>query len=154
MHSETRTGLPLEIHGDCATVRRTGAASPSRRLESPRGHREPPDKSRDAVAPYRSKLETRFAERLDVAKSYHAIQAWWYQPCTLRLANGARYRPDFLALRPGPRSGSICFYEVKGWHPNRRDSLTHLKWAASLHTWAEFWLVRWTDGRWQEERIE
>lgn len=153
MKTETRTGLPIEIINDRVTVRRTGAVSPSSRLESPERHREPPDKNRDAVAPYRSKLEARFAARLEAVKTFHGITDWWYQPCTLRLANGARYRPDFLAITVGPRHRALCFYEVKGWHPNRRDSLTHLKWAASLHKWADFWLVQWKDGRWQERQI-
>ena len=153
MTTETRTGLPLTLHGDRATVRRIGAASPSRRLESPRRHREPPDKSRDTVAPYASHLEVRFAKHLEQAKSAHSIQAWWYQPCTLRLADGTRYRPDFLVVPFERGRGPLAFYEIKGYHPNRRDSLTHLKWAASMHTWADFWLIQWKNGRWHETRI-
>ena len=96
MTAETHTGLPLTLHGDRATVRRIGAASPSRRLESPRRHREPPDKSRDAVAPYRSKLEGRFAKELDLLKRAGAIKEWAYETLTFKLATRTYHRIDFL----------------------------------------------------------
>lgn len=88
---------------------------------------------------YKSKLELAWATRLEVMRREGEIDGWLYEPFTFRLAEGKRYRVDFLAW--GERTVTcqyghevkvpcIIAYECKGWHKNFRDSLTHLKWAA------------------------
>lgn len=89
--------------------------------------------------PYKSKLELAWAVRLDVMRRQGEIDGWLYEPFTFRLAEGKRYRADFLAWKwvesikvDGSSVGYYVTtaYECKGWHKNYRDSLTHLSWAA------------------------
>lgn len=88
---------------------------------------------------YKSKLEFAWAMRLEVMKREGEIDGWLYEPFTLKLAEGKRYRADFIAWGAHVvccqyghevRVPFIIAYECKGWHKNYRDSLTHLKWAA------------------------
>jgi len=85
-----------------------------------------------APSPYKSKLEAAFANHLVLLQKAGEIDGWLYEPFTFRLAEGKRYRVDFVSWVFA--SESNCFittaYECKGWHANYRDSLTHLKWAA------------------------
>lgn len=90
-------------------------------------------------SPYKSKLELAWAFRLEVMKRNGEIDGWIYEPFTFKLAEGKRYRVDFLAwcryAVECPENTSVevpvvIAYECKGWHKNYRDSLTHLKWAA------------------------
>lgn len=76
--------------------------------------------------PYKNKLEKAFAQQLDAEWRAGAINGWLYEPFSFKLAEGKRYRVDFITYG---EEGTVC-YEVKGWHANVRDSLTHLKWAA------------------------
>jgi hypothetical protein len=85
----------------------------------------------DAVAqskyyPYKNKLEKAFAQQLEAEWRAGVIKGWIYEPFTFKLAEGKRYRVDFITWG---EEGTVC-YEVKGWHANIRDSLTHLSWAA------------------------
>ena len=77
-------------------------------------------------SPYKNKLEKAFAQQLDAEWRAGVIKGWLYEPFTFKLAEGKRYRVDFVTWG---EEGTVC-YEVKGWHANIRDSLTHLKWAA------------------------
>lgn len=89
--------------------------------------------------PYKSKLELAWATRLEVMRRQGEIDGWLYEPFTFRLAEGKRYRADFISWQwvesegvdgaPIGRYETTC-YECKGWHKNFRDSLTHLHWAA------------------------
>jgi len=76
--------------------------------------------------PYKNKLEKAFAQQLDAEWRAGAIKGWLYEPFSFKLAEGKRYRVDFISWG---EEGTVC-YEVKGWHANIRDSLTHLSWAA------------------------
>ena len=89
--------------------------------------------------PYKSKLELSFAVTLEAMKRQGQIDGWLYEPFVFKLAEGKRYRVDFISwvVRHHPTlSGGdsdhlvVTAYECKGWHKNYRDSLTHLKWAA------------------------
>lgn len=96
---------------------------------------------------YKSKLELAWATRLEVMRRNGEIDGWLYEPFTFRLAEGKRYRADFLAW--GERITTcqyghevrvpvVIAYECKGWHKNYRDSLTHLKWAAQRFPFFEW----------------
>lgn len=98
------------------------------------GITQPPKKP-----PYKSKLELAWALRLEVMKREGEIDGWIYEPFTFKLAEGKRYRADFLAWGEkhfDANDGTtwnvpfVLAYECKGWHKNYRDSMTHLKWAA------------------------
>lgn len=89
--------------------------------------------------PYKSKLELAWAVRLEAMKRAGEIDGWLYEPFTFKLAEGKRYRVDFISWKCIPveyfdgSSSShqvVTAYECKGWHKNYRDSLTHLSWAA------------------------
>lgn len=102
-----------------------------------------------ASSPYRSKLEARYATQLDLELRAGLIKGWLYEPFSLKLANGKRYRPDFLTWG---EEGLTCI-ECKGFHRNLRDSLTHLKWAAQrfpCFIWRKVW---WKDGGWDGQYI-
>lgn len=76
--------------------------------------------------PYKNKLEKAFSVWLDAQWRAGAIKGWHYEPFSFKLAEGKRYRVDFVSWGD---EGVVC-WETKGWHANIRDSLTHLKWAA------------------------
>jgi hypothetical protein len=89
--------------------------------------------------PYKSKLELTFAVHLETRQRKGEIDGWLYEPFSFKLAAGKRYRVDFISWKTTCAQGldgaeitsrHTTAYEVKGWHKNYRDALTHLKWAA------------------------
>lgn len=99
---------------------------------------------------YRSKLEAAWANSLEMAKRAGEIEHIWYEPMSFKLAQGKRYRPDFMVLS----NGRITFYEVKGnWTKNKRDGLTHLAWTAQLYPMFTWVLVTRQRGVWVEKVI-
>ena len=87
-----------------------------------------------STSPYRSKLESRYAAHLDLLVKAGEIRRWEYEPISLKLGDKARYRADFLVVLPGGLERRPELHEVKGkWIKNRRDGLTHLKWAAQKY---------------------
>lgn len=83
---------------------------------------------------YKSKLEAQYAAHLDVLVKAGDIKRWVYEPMSLKLSEGKRYRPDFLVVLPLGREAKPEMREVKGkWTKNRRDAMTHLKWATQLY---------------------
>lgn len=79
------------------------------------------------------------------------------QRLSLRLANGASYRPDFISvftLSPDTESDSIRLtaWETKGFM--REAAAVRIKVAASLYPWIAFCLVtKKKGGGWKVERI-
>lgn len=55
--------------------------------------------------------ERAFMVRLQEAMNRGEVMWWRYQPFSLRLAEGARYTPDYATVE---RGGLIVLYEVKG----------------------------------------
>jgi hypothetical protein len=72
------------------------------------------------------------------------------QAINFTLANGCRYRPDFIVFYSG---GLIEAWEVKGAGPIRDDSIVKLKTAAAKYRMINWWLARKTKQGWQEQRI-
>lgn len=109
----------LTVRGQRARVKGVGTNSEV-------APRQPP------VAPvagprFRSKWEAAYAAKLEQEKQAGGIDGWLYEPFSFKLAEGKRYRVDFVTWAS---SGVECI-EVKGPHgKNRRDGLTHLHWAA------------------------
>jgi hypothetical protein len=80
-----------------------------------------------------NRLETAYAMRLELERLGGVWQWWAFEPITLRLAQGARYTPDFGLLDPG---GHIVFHETKGhW---REAALVRIKVAAELYPFFRF----------------
>lgn len=108
---------------------------------------------------YRSKLESRFAERLELEKRTGVIKDWRYEPASLTLGLYAdqhgkikrkRFRPDFLVWT----EMGIEFVEVKGrWIKNKRDGMTRLHWAAKDYPMFIWRVVWWKDGGWDGQYI-
>lgn len=110
-------------------------------------------------SPYRSKLEATYANALFLEERTGLVVKWWHEPFSFRLADGKRYRVDFMVWRP-PVAGSgsmnsrwIECIEVKGVHKNKRDSLTHLAWAAQKFPCFTWKLVEWSGHGWEEQVI-
>ena len=105
-----------------------------------------------------NKLERRF-------KEWHAAnfpsRPLLVQAITLRIANGCRYSPDFVAVyeRALPLDNKPAFqlfaYEVKGPHA-WDDAIVKLKVAASLYPFIGFTLVSWDKvaGVWRMESVK
>lgn len=123
-----------------------------------------PSKNRDAginpapppqMREYRSKLEAAFAGKLDLDKKAGFIREWCYEPMSFKLSVGKRYRPDFLVWYPLGMERMLEFVEVKPkWGKNRRDGVTHLKWAAQKYPMFQ-WTLTWREnGGWVSENVE
>lgn len=108
--------------------------------------------SNPAPAPaYKSKLEAEYANDLMLQQRTGMIKAWWYEPFSFKLANGKRYRVDFMVWL---LDGTTECHEIKGVHQNMRDSLTHLAWAAQkfpFHTWKL--CKKWPDRSWSSRIV-
>lgn len=84
-----------------------------------------------------NKTEAEFALLLRFRQTSRDIMWFAFEPVRLRLADGAWYCPDFMAVLP---SGASVFYEVKGFE--REAAIVRLKVAAEIHHWASFILVK------------
>ena len=96
------------------------------------------------VPKFRSKWDENFAAKCELEKRAGLILGWWYEPFSLWLPGGVRYKPDFMVHR-SKLWPSIEVVEVKGWSKNRRDGITRLKIAAALFpcfTWRMVWMNR------------
>ena len=99
-----------------------------------------------APPPYKSKLEARYAAHLDMLVKTGEIRRWEYESMSLKLAQGKRYRPDFLVVLRLGSEAKAELHEIKGrWTKNRRDGMTHLTWAAQRYGDVfTFRLIEWT----------
>jgi hypothetical protein len=150
--------LNILVKGHRATIDRAGVAQTAEQ-----GFRKAQVAGATPAAsssPYRSKLEAAYAQKLELETKAGAITGWRYEPIRFTLAARTSYRPDFMIMREIYRQlqletvqFEVTFVEVKGYHKNRRDSLTHLKVAAAMFPCFRFILVEREDGQWQERTI-
>lgn len=99
-----------------------------------------------------NKTEARFLQTLRNTNPTLHI----HREVSLPLANGVRYKLDFLVALPAtdpvrPVSATVTGYEVKGYH--RDDAIVKLKVAAKEYPWITFFLVHDRDGAWSFEQI-
>lgn len=153
----------LTLSGDHARVRRDELAE--RKEKEPwgasRSGRLPDTKSPTQTdSPYRSKLEFAYSQYLDALVHAGEIVRWQYEPMTLHLGGGVKYKPDFVCWMPPVKgSGSMAgrwiqIREVKGsWIKNRRDGITRLKLAAVLFPYFGFLLVSRSAGQWEHRAL-
>ncbi len=75
----------------------------------------PKPKARQPRTGYRSKLEARYAQHLELMVATREIKSWAYEAVTLKLAPGVRFIPDFMVtLFDGTPAGAVRFEELKG----------------------------------------
>lgn len=99
---------------------------------------------------YKSKLEIRFAQHLEVLVFANEIDGWHYEPVNFRLPGKKNfYKADFSAWR----NKEVYFYEVKGYSPSNERSLVKLKTAAGVNPWATFIQWKWIAGAWIQREI-
>lgn len=119
-------------------VRTGGLLPPKRKRVVPYGA----SAASSPFAPYRSKWELNFSKVLELEQQARAIKRWAYEGMTLKLAKGKYHRIDFLIWH---NDRSIEIAQIKGYHPNLRDAMTHLTWAAQLNPWF-IWTIKWWTG--------
>jgi hypothetical protein len=79
-------------------------------------------------AAYKSKLEAAYALWLDSQLLRGTIREWAYEPESLRLGQGAWYKPDFRVVTT---DGFVEMHETKGFW--REAARLRIKSAAALH---------------------
>ena len=76
-----------------------------------------------------------------------------HREVSLPLANGLRYRVDFLVgCRTFDDKSHVFAYEVKGLR--RSTGIAKLKMAATLYPWITFYLVTRENGVWQYTKVQ
>ena len=80
-----------------------------------------------------NKLESRYAQHLDLLKLAGDVREWKYEWLRFRLADGAWYKPDFFLVMP---DRSMELHETKGvW---REAARVRIRVAAERHPWFRF----------------
>jgi hypothetical protein len=104
--------------------------------------RKPPDG-------FKSKLEKRYADHLALQQKAGAIAWWGYEALTFKLADNARFTPDFVVIT---RDYEIEIHETKGHM--REAAAVRIKVAASQFYWLPFFLI-YSDGKtgWRSEGV-
>src|SRR6185295_15120910 len=99
---------------------------------------------------YRSKLEYNWANYLNGLVALGSIANFYYEPFNIRLPGKKNfYNPDFMVIA----GDGMTFYEIKGRNKSDDRSLVKIKTAAGIHKWAQFVVVKWIKGRWEERSI-
>jgi hypothetical protein len=105
-----------------------------------------PQKSiRSIIAPYKSKTEREYAGTLEARKLAGEIRLWRYEPFSMELAEGVRFRPDFEVVH---NDGHIELVEVKG--PYVRED-ARIKFRVAVDKYVEYswlWAQRQKGGVW------
>jgi hypothetical protein len=91
-----------------------------------------------------NRTEARFLGFLQ-ALQREGVVAWVsdHEPMRLKLADGARYTPDFASIG---RDGKLSFWEIKGFQ--REAAAVRIKVAAEKYPWATFTTVKWERQKW------
>lgn len=77
------------------------------------------------------------------------IAGWMFEGLSFKLADGARYKPDFAVWYPDGRLENI---EIKGGSRKGYEaSMVRVKVARERHPWTTFQVVQWKDGVWIEK---
>ena len=139
-----------EIEIDEERMRGSAVARTGHKREAPPN--EQAAGSNPAPSSYKSKWEERYAKQLAAEKVQGVIANWWYQPYSIWLPGGVRYKPDFMVqYHDNPR---LQMVEVKGWSKNLRDGMTRLKVAASIFPCFDWSLAKWKGGKFEFTWVE
>lgn len=107
-----------------------------------------------------NKLETKYAQHLELRRMTGEIQAWRFEPLKLKLAPSTFYNVDFIVVRQtrnlaGEITGTaVELHETKGhWED---DARVKIKVAATMFPWWQFVGVQWAkeEKDWKIERFK
>lgn len=93
---------------------------------------------------YKSKLELKYANHLQLQLLAGEISRWAYEPIGFKIANRTHYYPDFMVVKPD----GVEFHEVKGYD---RQGKGKLKWKIAADMYPEFtWrFITWEQKQWK-----
>jgi len=106
--------------------------------------------------------ERAYAERLELLWRAGELAWWAYEPFLIALADGLKYRPDFLVVRRREIDGAVLLevHETKGTPRGRRLGEAKVKMAATIYPWISFFILEAErDGRrrivsWKSKRVD
>ena len=100
-----------------------------------------------------NKLEAKYAEHLEINKTFGNILWWSFEPIKLRLADRTFYSPDFLVMSSDER---MEVHEVKGTSRGKPwaedDAMVKIKVAASIFPFKFLMIWKLKDG-WQQKEF-
>lgn len=95
-----------------------------------------------------NKLERAFFQLLN---AFSRVPFYVHREVSLPLANGCRYKVDFIRVHTGQTGPIIEGFEVKGF--KRDDAIVKLKVAASVYPWIKFYLVTRKNKIWDYQEV-
>ena len=99
-----------------------------------------------------NETEREYSLLLEALKQKGEIAWWGFEAITLRLADGCRYTPDFVTVKPcgtWKEHHDLTFIEIKGGHI-WDDSKVKFKVAREQFWWAEFVCWQKKKGQWKQ----
>lgn len=91
-----------------------------------------------------------FAQYLELEKQAGRVSYWIFEPWSMWLPGGIRYKPDFLVVFPDGLEQKPKLVEVKGWSKNLRDGKTRYAIAAALFPCFDWAMVKRKNHGWEE----
>ena len=88
-----------------------------------------------------------YAKLLEIRRQAGEIIHWWYEPFSIWLPGGVRFKPDYMVWEA---NNTITIVEVKGWSKNLRDGKARYKIAASLFPCWTWKMVTKKSNQWEE----
>jgi hypothetical protein len=91
-----------------------------------------------------------YAQFLELEKQAGRVSYWIYEPWSMWLPGGVRYKPDFLVVYPDGLERKPELVEVKGWSKNLRDGKTRYTIAAAIFLCFDWKMVKRKGHGWEE----
>jgi len=91
-----------------------------------------------------------YAQFLELEKQAGRVAYWIYEPWSMWLPGGIRYKPDFLVVYQDGLEQKPKLVEVKGWSKNLRDGKTRYAIAAALFPCFDWVMVKRKGHGWEE----
>ena len=91
-----------------------------------------------------------YANFLELEKQAGRVSYWIYEPWSMWLPGGVRYKPDFLVVFPDGLERKPQLVEVKGWSRNLRDGKTRYTIAAAVFPCCEWSMGKRKNHGWEE----
>lgn len=120
------------------------------------GNRNSPKQADPAASPLpgwpkpSDKWNYSYAQYLELEKQAGRVAYWIYEPWSMWLPGGIRYKPDFLVVYPDGLELKPKLVEVKGWSRNLRDGKTRYAIAAALFPCFDWAMVKRKGHGWEE----
>lgn len=91
-----------------------------------------------------------YAQFLELEKQAGRVAYWIYEPWSMWLPGGVRYKPDFLVVYPEGLERKPELVEVKGYSKNLRDGITRYTIAAAIFLCFDWKMVKRKGHGWEE----